>query len=69
MSVCWNKDCENYNDSFYPDENRCELFQDVTECEDFVDVMPIHDKCGLPVELCTCPDALVKFINGRFVEQ
>ena len=25
--------------------------------------MPIHNKCGLPAELCTCPDAEVKFVK------
>ena len=24
-------------------------------------VMPFHNKCGLPVELCTCPDARVVY--------
>ena len=25
--------------------------------------MPIHNKCGLPAELCTCPDAEVEFVK------
>ena len=25
------------------------------------DKLIIHDKCGLPVELCTCPDARVVY--------
>ncbi len=29
--------------------------------DDASDKMIIHDKCGLPVELCECPDAPVKY--------
>ena len=30
------------------------------ENEEIKDLI-IHDKCGLPVELCDCPDATVKY--------
>lgn len=83
MEVCFNKDCpiKKFNDKSFlhtlnngkdvliePSDNHCELFGDVTECEYFTDVIPIHDECGLPVELCECPDARVKFIDGSFVD-
>jgi hypothetical protein len=31
----------------------------------------IHDKCGLPVELCECPDAEVKYDyeTDKFIDQ
>ena len=31
------------------------------------DKYPVHNACGLPVELCTCPDAPVVWDNERGV--
>jgi hypothetical protein len=38
------------------------------ENEDWI--IPIHDACGLPAELCVCPDAPVKFDpeTGMFID-
>jgi hypothetical protein len=30
------------------------------------EAIPYHTPCGLPAELCTCPDAEVKFEDGVF---
>lgn len=76
MCVCFNRSCRHNNPDTLdfdgikvpPSENHCELFEDATECEYFMDAIPIHDTCGLPVELCVCPDAKVKFIEGKFVD-
>lgn len=32
-----------------------------------IDEIPVHDACGLPAELCTCPDAPVVWDNERGV--
>ena len=34
------------------------------------DKIPIHNKCGLPVELCKCPDARIVFDDdtGEYVD-
>ena len=33
--------------------------------------IPIHNKCGLPVELCQCPDARIVFDNdtGKYIDK
>jgi hypothetical protein len=38
---------------------------------DATDFLIIHDGCGLPVELCECPDAEVRYdpVMDMFVEQ
>ena len=72
---CFNVECKEHNSETFiaegglliePSENHCELFMDITECETFEDQpelenLIIHDKCGLPVELCKCEDAPVKY--------
>lgn len=69
MAKCNNEQCNNHNDDEYADETHCELFEDPTECEHFIDDrMPVHNGCGLPVELCVCPDARIKFIDGKFID-
>jgi len=76
LSKCFRRDCKNFNDKIIvsgkikiqPCENCCELFDDATECEyylkaecaDGINDLIIHNKCGLPVELCVCPDAEIK---------
>lgn len=44
--------------NFNPDENS----------EGLPDAIPYHNACGLPVELCICPDAPVKFDGGGYVD-
>jgi len=63
-----NRHCKNFVADERIDPTRCEIFSDPTECEYFTDVMPVHDDCGLPVELCNCKDARVKFIDGKFID-
>jgi len=29
--------------------------------EDGLDTLIIHNKCGLPIEFCECPDATIKY--------
>jgi len=33
------------------------------------DSYPVHNDCDLPVELCVCQDAMVKFVNGVYVDR
>jgi len=44
---------------------------DKPEHEDTIGPIPVHDACGLPVELCTCPDAPVVWDNelGVYVDR
>ncbi len=39
------------------------------DSQDLPGEIPIHTPCGLPAELCTCPDAPFRFEDGRFVAQ
>ena len=41
------------------------LHDDILKSEgcDSPDEQPIHTACGLPVELCTCPDAPIKYYS------
>ena len=45
--------------------------KDGPEHEGLPDRYPVHNACGLPVELCTCPDAPVVWDNelGVYVDR
>jgi len=79
IPVCFNKECPNFqvhnteHGHLVPGghDNNCLLHEDIIKCNDYIELSIIHDKCGLPVELCTCPDAPVYYDweKGVFVDR
>ena len=52
------------------DENSCLIIHNSIEeiaMENARDKLIIHDTCGLPVELCECPDATVRYDSDNDV--
>lgn len=83
LACCFNKECPNFSVKIiestekYPEGclepgghgNCCLVYKDIHDCQDYVEILIECKKCGLPIELCECPDAKVRYDweTDRFV--
>ena len=60
------KRCKNCGDVFYGENDLCDNCQ-----EELPNEYPVHDKCGLPVELCRCHNADVVYDEktGKYIDR
>ena len=74
-SDCFNSSCKSHDvackfwcKNKLAHSEGCENFYDgKSKPKDLPRELIIHDKCGLPVELCECPDAEVRYDKERGV--
>ena len=76
IKACFNKECPNFCVKEMDDGlrvecgghgNNCLVHEDIFQCESYVEVLIQCKHCGLPAELCECPNAEVGYDFERDV--